>query len=357
MLVKPHQLQKGDQVALISLSSGVLGEKQVLHERKLGEKRLKELGLKFIYMPNSLKGTTYLKKHPNERANDLKEAFMNPEIKAIIAAIGGDDTYRLLPYLMEDSDFIKAVQTSPKLFTGFSDTTNNHLMFYRLGMQSFYGPNFLNDLAELDVSMLEYTLNTWNHFFINPPTTNIPASQTWYEERTDFSPKAINHPRISHRDTGYQVLRGNGIIQGRLWGGCLDSLYGDLTQYRYPDQAEIIRHYRLILSPQEAQNIILFIETSEECPSPDLYAQMLNQLDQAGLLKSVRGILMGKPQNNCYVNEYQTKLLAATAKYQTPILANVNIGHAYPHTALPYGALAQINLDQSSLKILEPYFS
>lgn len=171
MLVKPHQLQKGDQVALISLSSGVLGEKQVLHERKLGEKRLKELGLKFIYMPNSLKGTTYLKKHPNERANDLKEAFMNPEIKAIIAAIGGDDTYRLLPYLMEDSDFIKAVQTSPKLFTGFSDTTNNHLMFYRLGMQSFYGPNFLNDLAELDVSMLEYTLNTWNHFFINPPTT------------------------------------------------------------------------------------------------------------------------------------------------------------------------------------------
>lgn len=53
-------------------------------------------------MPNSLKGIDYLSKHPEKRAEDLKGAFLGPSIKGIICAIGGgDDTYRLLPYLMD----------------------------------------------------------------------------------------------------------------------------------------------------------------------------------------------------------------------------------------------------------------
>ena len=37
------------------------------------------------------------------RAKDLKDAFLDDSIAGIICAIGGDDTYRLLPYLMEDA--------------------------------------------------------------------------------------------------------------------------------------------------------------------------------------------------------------------------------------------------------------
>lgn len=44
---------------------------------------------------------------------------MDDSIAGIICAIGGDDTYRLLPYLLEDEEFIDAVHKSPKLFTGF----------------------------------------------------------------------------------------------------------------------------------------------------------------------------------------------------------------------------------------------
>ena len=77
---------------------------------------------------------------------DTKDAFLDNSIAGIICAIGGDDTYRLLPYLMEDEKFIKAVEEHPKLFTGFSDTTINHLMFYKLGLSTYYGPNFICDL-------------------------------------------------------------------------------------------------------------------------------------------------------------------------------------------------------------------
>lgn len=35
----------------------------------------------------------------------------------IITAIGGDDTHKIIPYLMEDNEFITAVRNNPKIFT------------------------------------------------------------------------------------------------------------------------------------------------------------------------------------------------------------------------------------------------
>lgn len=137
-LKKAKALKKGDKVAIVSLSSGMLGEKFCSHNIEIGVKRLKEFGLEPVFMKNALKGIDYLKEHPEARAADLKEAFRDDSIKGIICAIGGDDTYRLLPYLMEDTEFIELVQKKPKLFTGFSDTTINHLMFYKLGLATYY---------------------------------------------------------------------------------------------------------------------------------------------------------------------------------------------------------------------------
>ena len=141
-MIKPDMLKYGDTVAIVSLSSGMLGEEFCSHTMEIGVKRLKEFGLEPVFMPNALKGIDYLNKHPEKRAEDLKKAFLDSSIKGVICAIGGDDTYRLLPYFMDDSEFIEVVQRSPKLFTGFSDTAINHFMFWRIGMQTFYGPAF-----------------------------------------------------------------------------------------------------------------------------------------------------------------------------------------------------------------------
>ena len=70
-----RKLRKGDRVAIVSLSSGMLGEDFCSHIIEIGVKRLKEYGLEPIFMPNSLKGIEYLKEHPEARANDLKQAF------------------------------------------------------------------------------------------------------------------------------------------------------------------------------------------------------------------------------------------------------------------------------------------
>lgn len=146
-----RKLRKGDKVAIVSLSRGMLGEEFCSHNIEIGVKRLKEYGLEPVFMPNALKGIEYLQAHPEARARDLKDAFLDDSIAGIICAIGGDDTYRLLPYLMEDEEFIEAVEKHPKLFTGFSDTTVNHLMFYKLGLSTYYGPNFICDLGEMQM--------------------------------------------------------------------------------------------------------------------------------------------------------------------------------------------------------------
>ena len=98
----PRKLNKGDKVAIVSLSSGILGMEYCEHELKIGLERLKEMGLVPVIMPNALKGVDYIEKHPEARAADLKQAFMDNSIKGIICAIGGDDTYKTIPYLMED---------------------------------------------------------------------------------------------------------------------------------------------------------------------------------------------------------------------------------------------------------------
>ena len=115
-MIKPQRLKKGDKVAIVSLSRGMLGEKEFLHKYEIGRKRLEEnFGLKVVTMENTLKGIEYLYEHPEKRAEDLMNAFKDKSIKAIICAIGGDDTIRLLPYI----DY-KVIKENPKIFMGFS---------------------------------------------------------------------------------------------------------------------------------------------------------------------------------------------------------------------------------------------
>ena len=77
---KPQTLKLHDQVAIVSLSAGTLGEAFAAHQRKLGIKRLEDMGLTPRFMPNALRGRDYLNAHPEARAADLKTAM--PTLRA-----------------------------------------------------------------------------------------------------------------------------------------------------------------------------------------------------------------------------------------------------------------------------------
>lgn len=353
-MIKPEVLKKGDKVAIISLSRGILGMPYCKHEIEIGTKRLQDYGLEPIIMPNSLKDIDYLKEHPEARASDLKSAFMDPSIKAIICAIGGDDTYKLIPYLMEDEEFKDAVRNNPKIFTGFSDTTNNHLMLNRLGLSTFYGPCFLADIAELDTEMLPYTKEYFENFFIEEGF-EITSSPVWYSDRSDYGITEIGHPRIAHNEThGFETLNGNGTINGKLYGGCIESIYDALTGTSYSDEAAVYEKYNILPTDEEWSEKILFLETSEERPTPELLETMLNEFKNRGILSLVRGIIVGKPIDEIYYEEYKDVYRKVFADLNTPVLYNVNFGHAVPRCILPYDAEATINYDEKRIFINGP---
>lgn len=355
--MKPMGLKQGDKVAVVSLSSGILGEAFAKHQVEIATKRLKSFGLDPIFMPNALKGLEVLKNHPEMRAEDLKAAFRNPSIKGIICAIGGDDTYRLLPFLMEDKDFIQNVKNSPKIFTGFSDTTINHLMFQRLGMNTFYGPNILNDFAELGKELLPYTKKIISGFFEERELNGIPESEFWYEERNDFSQDAVGTDRKKYLEKrGVEVLQGTGNVSGKLLGGCLESLAECLTGERCREQAEMIQSYNVFPSLDEWKGKLLFIETSEEKPSPERLRELLTVLKEYGLFDVINGILIGKPQNEVYYEEYKSVIIDVVSDEKLPILYNLPFGHAYPRCLLPYGVEAALDAEKKSVKFNESYF-
>ncbi|AUB31208.1 S66 family peptidase [Spiroplasma floricola] len=352
--MKPNKLKPGDKIAIVSLSSGILGEDFYSHQLEIGTKRLKQFGLEPVFMNSTLKGSKYIKEHPEQRAKDLKDAFKNSEIKAILCAIGGEDTYKTILFLLDDKDFIESVKKNPKIFIGFSDSTNNHLMFNKLGLNTFYGHSFLSDFAELDQEMLIYSKKAFEVLFSSENNIDIKSSAEWFEERKDFSIKSLNTSRLKHiEENGYDFLNDKNTIVGKLFGGCLESLYDGLTGKRYADQKDIWKKYNIFPKTESLKETIFFIETSEESASPKDFERMIMCLEKEKIFKYIKALIVGKPQDNNFYFEYKNILNKISEKYNLPIVLNMNFGHSYPRTIIPYNCLMKIDFEKDNISIIE----
>ncbi|WP_223592494.1 S66 family peptidase [Neobacillus bataviensis] len=339
MLIKPKKLQPGDCVATVSLSWGGAGDPLLRWRYEQGVKRLEEVfGLKVIPMPNSLKGSDYLYKNPQARAEDLMTAFKDENIKGIIANIGGEDSIRLLPYI----DF-EVLRKNPKIFMGYSDVTISHLFCLKAGISSFYGPAILTDFAE-NVEMDPYTIEMVNRtLFSNEIIGEIQLANEWTSERLEWIEENKNRRRTMRQNTGYEVLQGSGVVQGRLIGGCMEVLEFAKGTELWPDQ-------------EYWNDSILFFETSEEKPEPHLIKYWLRNYAVQGILHKANGIIFGKPQDEKYYDEYKEVIQNVMKEFHLedlPILYNLNYGHTEPKFILPYGARAEINCEKKTFTILE----
>ena len=74
-------------VGIVSLSSGIVGESFIRFLSDIGIRRLKEFGLNVKFMPHALMGLDYIKAHPEKRAEDLLQAFRDPNIDIIFFGI------------------------------------------------------------------------------------------------------------------------------------------------------------------------------------------------------------------------------------------------------------------------------
>jgi muramoyltetrapeptide carboxypeptidase LdcA involved in peptidoglycan recycling len=222
-------------------------------------------------------------------------------------------------------------------------------------MNTFYGQSFVCEMCELEKDMLPYSKKAFMSLFSGK--FDLKSSPFWYEERTDFSQNQIGVVRIKHKEMrGIETLQGTGVVEGSLLGGCLDSMYEILCGTRYQDQVEVCSQYDLFPSNEDWKDKILFFESSEEKPDEMLYRKQLESLKEKGVFKNVKGIIVGKPQDEINYDLYKKLIIEVVDDENLPILYNFNFGHSLPRACFPYGIKTKINIDTRDIEFIEDVF-
>lgn len=332
-MLKATVLQKGDTVGIVSPSWGGVGA--FPHRAEMGIKHLESLGYRVKVGEHAANQDGYLSDTAENRAQDIHDMFQDPDVKMILAAIGGDHSCHLLPLL--DFDLIRQ---NPKIFMGFSDNTVlNVAIWQQTGLTTFSGLALLTDFAEYP-RMFDYT----EQYFLKAvtkaePVGRIEPSPWWTEEFLSWETKADQErPRQLTDSTGWNWLR-PGFGEGPLIGGCLESLQHLRGTPYWPDW----------------EGAILFIETSEEKPSPETVDGILMDYENMGVLGRLSGMLVGRPILYSEQEKQQLReiILARTEKYYFPIISDMDFGHTAPQFTLPLGCRARIDTRQALFEIDE----
>ena len=333
-------------VTIVSLSRGILGEPFIKHELDIGVKRLQEYGMNVHFSKHALSGLAFTAEHPELRAADLLEA-LSSSTDMILCAVGGDDTYRLLPYLFENDELKGAV--SDKIFLGFSDTTVNHFMLAKAGMNTFYGQAFLPDVCEIAEIMLPYTRSFFEELISTGRISAVTPAPEWYDSREDFSEAAVGTFMPSHPNEGFKLLQGPAQFSGKILGGCIDTIFDMFNNERYEDSVRLCQKYNLFPDPDFWKGRILLLESSEEKASPEKYRKMVQALKATGIFNEISGVLVGKPADERYFSDYCSILVEEINNPSLPILANINVGHAAPRCIIPFGVTAHVDADSQRI--------
>lgn len=342
-IFKPGKLQAGDKVAAVSLSWG--GPGVFPHRYQAGKRQLEgEFGVNVVEMPHTLSDPSWLQTNPKARADDLMQAFADPSIKAIISTIGGDDSIRILPLLD-----LKVINSNPKIFMGYSDTTATHMACLKAGLVSFYGPAIMAGFAENGGLFPYLTDSVHKTLFSSAPIGNIaPNNEGWTVEFLDWAdPEYQSRKRKLTPSTGWKFLQGNGVHCGHLIGGCFEGL-------------DWLRGTDFWPEPEMWQDAILFLETSEEAPPPTAVLRGLRTYAAMGILKELSGVIFGRPGGQVepgQFNEYDKVISQVIAEeeglVELPIITQMDFGHTDPMFVLPYGIQAEIDCDTQMFTIIE----
>ena len=63
----------------------------------------------------------------------------------------------------------------------------------------------------------------------------------------------------------------------------------------------------------------------------------------------INGIIVGKPADEVYYDEYKKALTETVDNENLPIVYNVNIGHALPRCIIPFGIEATVDMQEQKI--------
>jgi muramoyltetrapeptide carboxypeptidase LdcA involved in peptidoglycan recycling len=331
----PAKLSTGDRVAVVSPSFAAPGKFQAKHE--LAMRRLRdEFGLEPVEYPT----TRLLGASPKDRGADLMAAFGDPDIRAVLATIGGDDQLTVLPFLDP-----AVVAANPKPFLGYSDNTNLLNWLWNLGVAGYHGGSTMVHLGRpgglhpVSTGSLRAALLTGGDVELHPV-------DMFSEEEIDWNdPTSLDTPGPTQPSPGWTWHQPDRVVTAPTWGGNLEILHWNLAANRW------------IRPVGDYAGCVLLLETSEELPSAEEVFRMLRNAGERGLLEQFPAIVAATAkatshehyrapeERSRYRTEQREAILRALSDYNPTAMAvfGVDIGHTDPQWILPYGGSMTID--------------
>ncbi|WP_017622395.1 S66 peptidase family protein [Nocardiopsis chromatogenes] len=246
----------------------------------------------------------YLAGTDADRAADLQEALLAPDVAAVVCVRGGDGAHRTLDLL----DYGALRGAPPKAFVGFSDVTALHAAFAEeLDLVTFHGPGA--------------------GYFGRDPAAAEELRTTLFEPES----------RVRIAPPGARPLIG-GTARGRLMGGNLSILADSLATPHFRASAE--------------GGLLLLEDVGEDVSRLD---RMLTQLLRSGWMNGAAGVLLGS-WGKCTPDEETIRAMMRErlAPLGVPVADGFGFGHIPAQTTVPLGMTATLDADAGTLVLDEP---
>ncbi len=344
-LIHPPKATAGDKVAVLSPSFAAPAVAPAVHEQAM--RRLEALtGLVPVEYPT----TRRLGASAQDRAADLNAAFADPQIRAVLATIGGEDQITVVPLL--DPDLVRA---DPKPFLGYSDNTNVLSWLWTHGVAGFYGGSTQVHLGpgpavdEVHARSMRAALLTGDCVQLTEPGESEdtgkdwsdPAALTAYGDREPTEPWTWAGPARS--------------VTGSTWGGCAEVLQWVLAAGRFP------------ADPAVLHGGVLLLETSEDLIAARELGWIIRVLGERGLLSAADAVMVARPPTSNFEvqpspderaarrAEQRDQAIQMVQRYnpEAVIVVGVPFGHTRPQWIVPYGG--DVTVDGASRTLWADY--
>ncbi len=344
-LRSPVKANAGDRVAVLSPSFAAPGVAVAVHEQAL-ERLTAVTGLVPVEFPT----TRMVGASPRQRAADLNAAFADPEIRAVLATIGGDDQITVIPHL--DAALIAE---DPKPFLGHSDNTNLLNWLWTNGVAGFYGGSTQVHLGPgphvdpIHALSLRAALMTGGRLDLTDPGESEDIGRDWQDPRalSEFGDREPTEP--------WTWAGPSRTVTGRTWGGCIEVVQWILTAGRFPADAAVL------------DGGVLLLESSEELMPAREFGYVTRSLGERGILSAVDAVVVARPPTS----DHTVRPSAAERRAQRDaqrdtaidvvlsynphavILVGPPFGHTRPQWIVPYGG--HVTVDGATRRLSADY--
>ncbi|MFJ8249819.1 LD-carboxypeptidase [Streptomyces sp. NPDC094466] len=317
-LIPSAPLRPGDTIGICAPSMAHAARYPRRRERALAH--LRELGYQVRGSSNWLRDTGHTAGTAAERAADLHELYVDPEVRVIMTSIGGHNANQLLDLL--DYDLIRA---HPKPLVGYSDTSALLLAIWqRTRAGVVQGPQLLPQWGEYGGCHPD-TLRSFRQTLgdekpigrMTFPTERVIEFLPWDE--ADDRPRerlVADAPRVHVQ----------GRATGHLVAANLETLLSLAGTPYWPD----------------LDGAILLLESTTTDLAP--LTARLTQLRQMGVLNRLAGLGLGRFAAPDFDRSDDLAELIAqeTAGFGGPLVTGLPIGHTDPMLCIPFGARATL---------------